>query len=84
MISIRALVFGCWTSHGDQIKDREAGAFVLRCLHCGEVCTPDLTSAPPVGPKHQYPEIGGKPIYQVKRASTRTKIRPFAQGSRRP
>lgn len=36
MITFRALLYGCWPGgHGDMLRERIKGRYVLRCAVCG-------------------------------------------------
>lgn len=67
MITLRALVHGCWKQHS-QVKARDAeGELILLCTTCGE-SERVLTHPTLKGPAHEQAEVRGKPLTKVIRA----------------
>lgn len=76
IVFLRRLMFGCWRSHGDQLRERRASGYWMVCQRCG--CEqPILQTETLKGPRHQQDPIPGQPTGKA------CKVSPFTKTQRR-
>lgn len=74
MTFLRRLFAGCWRSHGQFLRERDAkGEAILVCEDCGAI-RPMFTTAAIVGPKQQRGVVKGQPQMTAVRSGSVTRL----------